>query len=153
MSSDTGSPERKGLLLKRTFEKLKIKKKRYLAKINKYRKLNNYCDSFIAFNSTVSSTCLILSFTFVGSPLLIISMVCSFVATITIALKKSQKVNEKLDRHKSTYLSLTSLVRELELELAKEYTDDRLELVLENLFDQLSLIEGNSIPLSESDSR
>ena len=146
------SPLKKEALLKRTFKKLKKKKNRYLLKVNKYRRINKYIDSFIAINSTISSTCLILSFSYVGSPLVLISLTTSFLATLAVTVKKSQNINTKLDKHKSTYLSLTSLIRDLELELTKE-TDENIEIMLESVFDQLSLIEGNAIPLSESDSR
>ena len=142
----------KRLLLKRTISKLKVRKKKYLEKIVKYRKINGILDSFCAVNTTISTTCLILSFSFVGTPLLVISIATSASASIIIAFKKSINLDRKLDAHKTSYLSITDLIRKLELELTGEHSAKEYNEILESCFEQLSLINGNAIPLSVSES-
>lgn len=143
---------KKVLLLKRTITRLKDRKKKYLEKVVKYRKINSLLDTFCAVNTTISSTCLILSFSFVGTPLLIISIVCSSVAAIAMTFKKSANIDRKLDSHKTAYLAITDMIRKLELESTGDHTREEYDAILEHCFEQLALIQGNAIPLSSSES-
>ena len=144
------APIKKELLLKRTISRLKRKRKKYLEKVILYRRLNGYIDTFVAVNTTVSTTCLILSFSFVGLPLLIVSVITSCLASVAVACKKSSKLDTKLDAHKTSYLSLTDLIRSLELDITRDNTPGELDVILEHCFDQMSLIQGTAIPLSIS---
>ena len=152
MSEDSSS-HLKMLLLKRTLSKLKIRKHKYLEKVIKYRKINQFLDTFCAVNSTTASTCLVLSFSFVGSPLLIISIITSFFASISIAIKKSCNIETKLDVHKTSYIAMTDLIRKVEVSLSDRlHSAAEYDIILQHLYDQMNLIDGNAIPLSTSES-
>ena len=62
-------------------------------------------EMFIITNGTIATISLISSMSIVGSPLLILSAVCSGISTLGSALKKASNITEKYESHKQTYLN------------------------------------------------
>jgi len=137
-------------LLKNKLRKVKILKKAYLKKTNLYRKLNTGSEVFIIGCGTIATTTLILSFTVIGAPLVLVSVTFSSLATLSTALKKAAGITNKYEIHKQTYLSYADMQRTLDHALSnREISENTLDNIINNIDDRLDLIEGNCIPISE----
>ena len=143
--------EKKRRLLFKLLSKIIKFKKIYLKKTNRYQKLNNTSEVIIIGSSTLATTTLIMSFSVVASPLLIVSATFSSIATLGNALKRATNIHGKCDRHKSTYLAYSELEREIRLKITNNgLSDEQYDSFFTDLNNRLSLIEDNAIPVESS---
>ena len=140
--------EKKRRLLLKLLSKIIKLKKVYLKKTNRYQKLNNTTEVIIIGSGTLATTTLIMSFTVVASPLLIVSATFSSIATLGTALKRATNIQTKYDTHKSTYLAYSELEREVRLKITNNgLTSEQYDAFFVDLNNRLNLIEDNAIPV------
>lgn len=141
--------ERRKRLLTSYLSKTTIMKKLYLSKANHYRKINNVTEMLIIGSGTLATTTLIMSFSIVASPLLITSVTFSGIATLGTALKRASNIDNKYERHKSTYLAYSELEREIKHRISQNgFTNEQYDSFITDINNRLNLIEDNAIPIS-----
>jgi hypothetical protein len=144
------SVKKQKLLFKLLTKIIKLKKV-YLKKTNRYQKLNNTTEVIIIGSGTLATATLIMSFSVVASPLLIVSVCCSTIATLGTALKRASNIQIKSDKHKATYLAYSELEREVRLKITNNgLSDEQYDYFFVDLHNRMSLIEDNSIPVESS---
>lgn len=140
--------EKKRRLLLKLLSKIIKLKKVYLKKTNIYQKLNSTTEVIIIGSGTLATTTLIMSFTVIASPLLIVSATFSSIATLGTALKRATNIQTKYDTHKSTYLAYSDLERDVRLKITNyELSDEQYDSFFTDLNNRLSLIEDTAIPV------
>lgn len=143
--------EKKRRLLMKLLSKIIKLKKIYLKKTNRYQKLNNTTEVIIIGSGTLATTTLIMSFSVVASPLLIVSATFSSIATLGTALKRATNIQTKYEAHKSTYLAYSELEREVRLKITDcDLSDEEYDCFFTDLNNRLNLIEDNAIPVENS---
>jgi hypothetical protein len=134
----------KEILLKKLYLRVKNLKQRYKLKTTKYRKVNNIANMTITGCGALATTCLILSFSYTGGPLLLVSVAASSLSTIGAAIFRASNVSNKYEAYKTAYLSYADLTRELRLKLTMKLKDNELEFLISDVNDRLGLIEINA---------
>ena len=131
---------KKKRLLFELHRKIKKLKTIYLKKANTYRRLNTANDVIVIGSGTIATTSLIMSFSMIGSPLLIVSLVASSVSTISSALSRATKIQLKHELFKTAYLSLADLEREIKLTITKTLTEREIDMVITDISDRIGLV-------------
>ena len=140
--------DKKRRLLLKILTKVIRLKKIYLKKTNKFQRLNNTTEVIIIGSGTLATTTLIMSFSVVAAPLLILSVSFSSIATLGTALKRATNIQNKYDKHKSTYLAYSELEREVRLKVTNNgITDEQYDIFFVDINNRLGLIEDNAIPV------
>jgi len=140
--------EKKSRLLLKILAKVIKLKKLYLKKTNLFQRLNNSTEVIIIGSGTLATTTLIMSFTVVAAPLLIVSVTFSTIATLGTALKRATNIQNKYDRHKSTYLAYSELEREVRLKVTNNgLSDEQYDTFINDINNRLGLIEDSAIPV------
>ena len=149
--------DKKRNLLGGKLRKIRNLKKLYHQKTSYYQKLNSRTEVLIIGCGTIGTSTLILSFSAVGSPLIIVSAVFNSLSTLGTALKKASNINSKYESHKATWLSYCDLERDLRFTFTKNGMNaEQYDAYITDIDNRLDLIENNSIPVSVtriSDSR
>lgn len=139
-------------LLEELLKRISRLKKKYLKKANTYRRLKTASDVVIIGSSTVATTTLILSFSIVASPLLIVSLISSSVSTFGSAMHRAVMISVKAEQFKNAYLSFYDLEREIKLTITKNLNKRELDLAIADISDRIGLIVSTVPVISLTDS-
>jgi hypothetical protein len=135
-------------LLQKIYYKVKKQRQLYFKKTNQFRRLNSLSSVLIIGSGTIATTSLILSFSVIGVPLLLVSLVSSSVSTLSTALKRATRIQNKYEQFKTAYLSYSDIERELKLKLTMKLDDSEMNLIIGDINDRLSLVEINAPTVS-----
>lgn len=125
------------------------KRKRYLRRWTKLRKINDVTEMLLISCSSFAVSNLVVTLATINPITLIIGSAFSVISAIGNGCKSAYKLHEKLESLKTTYQQLSDLERETRAILSKNHmSDEEYENLLTDINHRFSLIEDTAIPMT-----
>ena len=135
-------------IIKNILSDVKTRKKSHYKQFAKYKKINILLKCIVNGLNSISICSLILTFTPVVPVVMIIALASASIGGITHAITSSIDIEEKINRHNTSYLQYNDLFRDVNSRLLKNgMSSSDLDLLLSEINTRMSLIEDSSLPI------
>lgn len=135
-------------MIKNILKDIDKKKELHYKKYSKYKKINTTFKSIINFLNSVSVCSLVLSFSPVSSPVLIIALSTTTISGLSSAAISAYELEHKIHSHNTSYLQYTDIYRDISARLRRNgLSSQDLDNMLTEINSRLGLIEDQSLPV------